>query len=168
MILAAGTSNKPGYRQRQDGFSLLEILVVLCILGILTSFINIAGNSKARQVEEAAERLTALISLAQQEAMLNGMNFMVRIDEGGYTFLRQEEDKWRPLTDDEVFHPRKLPPGARAAASVEGSASDRGIFLSASGEITPFVIQITEKDTDIGFTITGSYPCRLTCVASDG
>ncbi len=160
MTLAAGILN----RQRQDGFSLIELLVILFILGITISFINITANHEVRQTRESAERLTALINLAQQEAILSGMNFMVRVNEKNYTFMRQnDDDKWQELDTDEVFHPREMPLGVKATTIIQGNASAREIFLSASGELTPFIITIKGKSADTKFKITGSYPDRITC-----
>ena len=51
------------------GFTLLEIMVVLVLVGIITSFalLSVGGGPRERLAEEA-RRLAALVELHQQEA----------------------------------------------------------------------------------------------------
>ncbi len=74
------------------GFTLLEVMVVLVLIGIITSLalLSVGGGPKERLAEEG-QRLAALIQLHQQEATLSGDSRGVRFSRTGYAILRQGE-----------------------------------------------------------------------------
>jgi general secretion pathway protein H len=70
------------------GFTLLEIMVVLVLIGIITSFalLSVGGGPRDRLAEEA-QRLAALVELHQQEAILSGELRGIRFARTGYAIL---------------------------------------------------------------------------------
>ena len=57
--------------RRQTGFTLLEILVVLILLGIILSVAVLStGGVKERELEQEVQRMVRLIQLAKEEAVL--------------------------------------------------------------------------------------------------
>jgi general secretion pathway protein H len=111
--------------QSTRGFTLLELLVVMMIIGIIVSFAVLSvGQDPTRKVEEEVHRLNALIELARQEGMLEAQEFAVQIHRNGYQFLQlQQNDKawqWQPITGKGVFRPRCLPPGMEMKLELEG------------------------------------------------
>jgi general secretion pathway protein H len=130
------------------GFTLLEVMVVLVLIGIITSFalLSVGGGPKDRLTEEG-RRLAALVELHQQEAILRGEHRGIRFTRNGYTILSQgEEGDWRPpATTDTLMTQRQLPEDLALRLWVEGrpvdiSASDGPqVLLLNSGEATEFV-----------------------------
>jgi len=55
-----------------NGFTLIEIMVVMVIIGVVLSFVtlSIGSNSLAREMAQEAQRLTYLLELAHQEAVM--------------------------------------------------------------------------------------------------
>ena len=92
-----GTSNRPAARvpvsaaprRRYSGFSLIEILVVIVIIGIVLSIailsVSLIGGDKA--IREEAQRMMALIEVARDESMLQGREFGVEFMLGAYRFV---------------------------------------------------------------------------------
>jgi general secretion pathway protein H len=73
---------------RCAGFSLLELLVVLVILGIAAGVVSLSvAPREARLVAEESERLAALFRLAQDEARVRGRPVAWIADAQGYRFL---------------------------------------------------------------------------------
>ncbi|MBA2410618.1 MAG: type II secretion system minor pseudopilin GspH [Gammaproteobacteria bacterium] len=141
-----------------SGFTLLEIMVVLVIVGIVVSMATLSlGNNAARQVELEAERLRALIELAKEEALFDAQELGVAFWQSGYTFYRMDDQQWTPVEDDAELRPRTLPEGLSVSLELEGldaelSAIDRQrerpqVFIMSSGEVTPFRAQIGSSDT---------------------
>ncbi len=75
---------------RQHGFTLLEIMIALSIMGILfsTALVNIPFDSPGRKLRQESERLFALMRLASEESVLDQSHLGIRFDDNGYSFLR--------------------------------------------------------------------------------
>jgi general secretion pathway protein H len=147
-------------RGRSRGFTLIELLVTLVIISIIISMATLSlGNNEARQVQDTAGRLTALIELAKEEALFNGQEMGVAFWQGGYVFYRQENLQWVPIVDDNEFRPRDLPEGLWITVYLNGLDVDLPgnpeqrkrpqVFIMSSGEITPFEAKIGADNTQV-------------------
>lgn len=130
------------------GFTLLEIMVVLVLIGIITSFalLSVGGGPRERLAEEA-RRLAALVELHQQEAILSGEPRGIQFTRTGYAVLRQDEKgAWQPPAAAETLIQHRLPDEIVLGLWVEGrpaALKNAGklpqVLLLASGEATEFV-----------------------------
>ena len=97
------------------GFTLLEVLVVLCIVGVIAAMAAMAvtPGDRARTRDEA-HRLAALLELARTEARATGRGIAWLPLAEGYTFRRMAEDgSWIPFPEDSPFRQRTLPASIR-------------------------------------------------------
>ncbi|HKH20930.1 MAG TPA: type II secretion system minor pseudopilin GspH [Gammaproteobacteria bacterium] len=147
-------------RGRLCGFTLIELLVTLVIISIIISMATLSlGNNEARQVQDTAGTLTALIELAKEEALFNGQEMGIAFWQGGYVFYRQENLQWVPIVDDNEFRPRDLPEGLWIAVYLDGLDVDLPgnpeqrkrpqVYIMSSGEITPFEAKIGTDNTQV-------------------
>lgn len=130
------------------GFTLLEIMVVLVLIGIITSFALLsAGGGPMDRLAEEGRRLAALIELHQQEAILSGEHRGIRFARNGYAILSQDEaGDWRPpATTDALVTQRQLPDDLALGLWVEGRPAETRasggpqVLLLNDGEATEFV-----------------------------
>jgi general secretion pathway protein H len=114
------------------GFTLIEMLVVLAILGILSTFVALtSAPDPRRQAAAEAERLGLLLEAALQEAQWGGRSIAWSAEATSYRFLQAESDRrWQPISDDELFRPRLLAEGISVSGiEVEGQRLAPGALL---------------------------------------
>ncbi|NCV06276.1 MAG: type II secretion system protein GspH [Betaproteobacteria bacterium] len=89
------------------GFSLIEVLVVLVLLGIVMSFASLSLRGlQGRGLALEAERLGARIQVAQQEASLLAQPIRLELDDRGYRFYRNQLGRWLLIEGDDILKPR--------------------------------------------------------------
>lgn len=135
--------------RRAGGFTLLEVLIVVLIIGIVSGLAVIAiRDDPADRVATEARRLSALLTLASQESVLQSRELALEIGRDGYRFLVLGSGGWTE-PEDAVFRPRSLPDDIVLAAIIEGDDAGRRtgqgrreprIYLLSGGEMTPFEI----------------------------
>jgi general secretion pathway protein H len=89
------------------GFTLLELLVVLVILGVAAGVVSLSvAPSEERLVEREAQRLATLFRLAQDEARVRGRPVSWEADAQGYRFLMGGQ---KLQAADDPLRPRAWP-----------------------------------------------------------
>ncbi|HEX5363677.1 MAG TPA: GspH/FimT family pseudopilin [Gallionella sp.] len=101
----------PG-KEKESGFTLIEMLVVLMIMGLLIGLVSVIAQPDDRaQLRVEAERLAQLMDLAATESQLGGKPVAWTADAAGYRFWRfSEASGWSELSDA-TLHARLLPKG---------------------------------------------------------
>ena len=151
----------------QQGFTLLELLVVLVIIGVMVSMVTLSFNilGPDREVEEQTRRFWAVLRQAREEAEIQALDLAVYVSATDYEFLRFDtrHNEWRQITDDNLYAARTLPEGLRLRVWLEGrelvlkpglpdrSKKDESqkwppqLTILSSGDVVPFQLQI-ERD----------------------
>lgn len=121
---------------RPRGFTLIEVLVVLLILGIALAGVSLSIDGfAARDTRMALERLRFTLEACAERAQLRGQPLAFELLADGYRFSVQEANgKWVALDEPPVFTERLLPaPLAWAGLSTEedpNGTSQRIVFRS--------------------------------------
>ena len=166
-VEAIAQPNKP--LGKAMGFSLLELLVVIVIIGILVSVATININSDDNRPQINAERLAALMQVAGDEAMMHGQEMGLRFYRGKYEFsvLNPSTGIWDIMTDDDMFRPRSIEADLQLELLIEDQeivlnnpGNQNGeddylpqIFILSSGELTPFTVRFRPEFTSIGYSL---------------
>lgn len=152
-------------RERHDsggrGFTLIEVLVVIVVVGITVSLItvNFARDEGAR-LEEDARRLALLVQFARDDAYLSGQSVAVTAGEKGYVFSRREHVRgWVPYTDLPVRGASDMPAHSRLrVAGVDVPAGEPLVF-SSSGMALPYELVLAAAEWQV--TLAGDPAGRV-------
>ena len=145
------------------GFTLLELLTVVVILGVLVSIIALhqSGADKSRQLRAEAERLMLAIEQARTETTMRNEIWAVHTTRESYGFTRlNEHDEWMPVGENPFQTITVGPDIVLSTRSVsrafgEGKATEdptrSPVVVLPSGEISPFeiVVELAFQDQSL-------------------
>lgn len=102
----------------RTGFTLIEILVVLSIVGVISVVVLLAtAPSSTAQTRTEARRLATLLELAIAETRATGRSIAWSPAPDGYEFLRKSDDgEWHSFAGDSPYRHRALPAGVMLEA----------------------------------------------------
>ncbi len=158
-------------RGRSRGFTLLEMLVMLIVIGITISFVtlSIGVGGKPVELQNEAEKLTGMLQLALEEAVLTGKPIGLRIDETldrsgtrfNYEWSVLEQGKWQPFEQHPVLQDGQVAEGIELDLTLEGveiqlqeeakededdsklkETYQPDIFILQSGELSAFKLRL--------------------------
>lgn len=100
---------------KQRGFTLIEMLVVIMLMGVLIGLVSISVSPDEKgRLRVEAERLAQLLSLASEESRLTGKPIRWLASDNGYRFLRVRKDgEWGEIRDNDTLRARTLPSGTQ-------------------------------------------------------
>ena len=112
-----GTGNRIAAGEAR-GFTLIEMLVVLMIMGLFVGLVSAITRPDDRAVLRLeAERLAQLLDLAAVEAQLTSKSIAWTGDASGYRFwISDETAGWSEIRDNDLLRARTLPQGIAVSA----------------------------------------------------
>lgn len=145
-------------RKTNQGFTLIEIMVVVVIVAVLISAVALSFPPVGdKLLKEHADRFSALVALAQDEAILQSSELAVEITPNGYSFYQNENNTWLPLNTS-PFTKRTLSNDFSTKMYLDGilidlkdrEKSKPQVVILSSGEMTPFTYTIQfQKQSEI-------------------
>lgn len=157
-------------KKRAAGFTLIEILLVLVLLASSAVAVIVAlPESKEDKVKDEAARFHHLVQLLGEDALLNGIDYGVRVERNRYQFLQLTSQDWQPVQESRFFTEVEMDEDIKLRVEIggyswqdkdrlfkPGSLFDEDLFaeqtdkkkikppqvvVMASGEYTPFTLE---------------------------
>lgn len=156
-------------RPSQRGFSLVEILVVLVIVGLSVSLatVTLGKDTRTYRWDRAVEQLADVLALAVEETEYAGQTWRVKVVRGdsaenwSYHWQQLVGDQWQAFEGNDwvstLFGQTDLPEDLQLAVKLQDrytagalaqgiDSAGEEIYFLASGEVTPFEITITDRN----------------------
>lgn len=134
------------YRQPMRGFTLLELLVVLVVVGIMLGVVSVnALQSNHQKLQTDAQRLALLFQLARDEAIVRNRPTAFEASENGYHFLVRNGNRWDVISDLDLLRERSFTFQPTSLLLSNGSRSDGNalrILFGREPVDRPFVLEL--------------------------
>lgn len=152
---------------KSNGFTLIELIVVIVLLGIVISFamLSLDLNSLDSELDEESKKIHALIKLAKEEAIIRAKEIVMETDKQSYQFkvwaieLNKNgpvKGKWEP-SHNKIFRKRVLNDGLKIQLETnkiisflekEDDKSSNQVYFFSSGEQSEFILRLSIRDNN--------------------
>jgi general secretion pathway protein H len=143
----------------QGGFTLVEIMVVMVIIGITLGLASLNAIPSPRQdLQAEAQRLTLLLQLARDEAIVRNRPVSFEATPERYRFLVRNETRWDQIAGDDLLREREFKNGPMTLLLDPASA----------GTVNPLRVTFGREPVDKPFVLVLSTGGNRVAIRADG
>lgn len=179
----------------QRGFTLIEVMLVIVLIGLMVSVIqfNFGSNKPQEQLQQQTERFVGVFDVAVEYSMLNNVDMGIYVEENTYQFLGYDGTKWAEIPSQKAFIKHALPEGIEFTLTLDDLPIEEPLLFDAStfkpedddfieqkdkptipqvyilsgGDITPFSVLIAlDEDAIYQFDLEQTLGFRVTGIYS--
>lgn len=127
---------------KNKGFTLIEVMVVVVLIGIIASSIqfNFFGERPEDVLKKSSHQFAAIFETAADYGMLNNIELGLVINEDNYQFLGYDGVKWSEIAEQDWLTKGQLPQQVEMSLQLDDLPIEEPLLFDSS------IIQ--EKDED--------------------
>jgi len=149
---------------REAGFTLVEILSVLVVIGLMSSVVILSMPTPKSALDVQAERLSVELNALAQDGLISGSVTAAGFSEEGYALYSFENSEWTERVSGEWQDNYRLTL-KRASAKLDiPKKTDPIIMFQPTGLSTPF--ELTLSDSEITYALKTEGDGRVELVKS--
>ena len=143
----------------ESGFSLVELMVALVIIGLLASAVVLTMPDPRGRLVDEGEAFAARAKAAQEAAIVESRDMAMWISPEGYGFERYGDGIWAPVAAS-PFQDRDWPEGVTASFAATADERTRVIF-DATGLNDPLDLTLQRDAEQIRVAIGADGTIRV-------
>lgn len=132
--------------RKENGFTLIELMVVLVIIGLAGATVMLAMPEPGGSLAGEADRFAARARAARDTAILESRAVALQIGRGGYEVARRDNDAWRTQAHYDWVQ--------RTVPDVGGNA-EASIRFDSTGFSEPARVTLRRGDERMAIDIAG-------------
>ena len=156
------TANRPtstsNFALRERGFTLVELMVVLFIIGVASAAVVMTARSTDRDARDEAEQLAARLAALRDQSILQSTPMAFAIRPSGYSFEVRADGVWRPL-QEKPFASQEWTRGT--SASIGGARQLRVAFDSTGLPSSSAAIGVKRGDRVVTVNLSATGDVRV-------
>ena len=142
-------------RASEFGFTLVEVLMVVFIIGLASGFVIMNLPERASPLEEAADFVRQDVETLQDRAILTGIPHAIEISQSDYKGVVLESGEWRAVNFSDRELTRDVTVTTRRASNDDEDKATRFVF-DPSGAPTHGVIVLSAQGRQVEIALSRS------------
>ena len=140
---------------KEAGFTLVEILSVLVVIGLMSSVVILSMPQPKSELDKQAQRLSVELNALAQDGLISGSVTAAGFSKDGYALYTFENSEWTERVSAEWQDSYRMTL-TRASAKLElPKKADPIILFQPTGLSTPFEFTLSDRETKYALKTAG-------------